>query len=294
VATCFYLPFVMYVHAVLEFWRLGLANLSDRMYFHKTELSTMTAAWLLPIVAPIVAAASGGIVAEVLPNPQYALWTIIVSYILWGTGVPLAMAVLVIYFQRLTVYKLPPREVIVSVFLPLGPLGQGGFGVMQLGSVAQKIFPTTHTLPAAAGEAGRILYVMGWLMAIIMWGFGLVWLFFALASITRSRFPFNMGWWGFTFPLGVFTVSTTTIGKELPSRFFDVLGTVSTATCVQFLLLTLFQIFSVFVILLWILVAFRTATKAFFGQLIFAPCLKDLEGKEKEGETHFAEKKRFA
>lgn len=56
---------------------------------------------------------------------QHALWTLTVSYILWGTGVPLAMFTLVLYFQRLTVYKLPPREVIVSVFLPLGPLGQG-------------------------------------------------------------------------------------------------------------------------------------------------------------------------
>ena len=186
----------------------------------------MTAAWLLPIVATVVAAASGGIVAEVLPNPHHALWTVITSYILWGTGVPLAMVVLVIYFQRLTVHKLPPREVIVSVFLPLGPLGQGGFGIMQLGKVALKIFPETRTLDTAAGKAGEILYVVGWLMALIMWGFGIVWLFFALASISRSKFPFNMGWWGFTFPLGVFTVSTTTLGKEIPSTFFDVLGTV--------------------------------------------------------------------
>jgi tellurite resistance protein TehA-like permease len=196
------------------------------MYFHKTELSTMTAAWLLPIVAPIVAAASGGIVAEVLPDPQHALWTVVVSYVLWGTGFPLAMAVLVIYFQRLTVHKLPPREVIVSVFLPLGPFGQGGFGVMQLGKAALQAFPKTNTLNNVTGNAGDVLYVVGWLMALIMWGFGLVWLFFALASISRSKFPFNMGWWGFTFPMGVFTVSTTTIGKEMPSKFFEVLGTV--------------------------------------------------------------------
>lgn len=199
------------------------------MYVHKTDLSGMTAAWLLPIVAPIVAAASGGVVAESLPNPQHVLWTVIVSYVLWGTGVPLAMVVLVVYFQRLTMHKLPPREVIVSVFLPLGPLGQGGFALMQLGKVALTTFPVTDTLVVPSGHAGEILYVVGWMMALIMWGFGLVWLFFALASITRSRFPFNMGWWGFTFPLGVFTVSTTTLGKELPSRFFSVLGTVSTS-----------------------------------------------------------------
>ncbi len=40
----------------------------------------MTAAWLLPIVPTIVASASGGIVAEVLPNPQHALITVITSY----------------------------------------------------------------------------------------------------------------------------------------------------------------------------------------------------------------------
>ena len=188
----------------------------------------MTAAWLLPIVAPIVAAATGGIVAEVLPNPQHALWTIIVSYILWGTGVPLAMTVLVIYFHRLTVHKLPPREVIVSVFLPLGPLGQGGFGIMQLGKVALQTFPKTSTLQVATANAGDILYVVGWLMALIMWGFGIVWLFFAIASISRSKFPFNMGWWGFTFPLGVFATATATLGKETPSTFFSVLGTVRT------------------------------------------------------------------
>lgn len=76
----------------------------------------------------MVAAASGAIVADVLPDPQHALWTIIVSYVLWGIGIPLAMMVMVIYFHRLTVYKLPPKEVIVSIFLPMGPLGQGSFG----------------------------------------------------------------------------------------------------------------------------------------------------------------------
>ena len=199
----------------------------NRMFVHRdTQLSTMTAAWLLPIVATIVASATGGIISEHLPNPQYALWTLIVSYFLWGTGVPLAMIVLVIYFQRLTVYKLPSREVIVSVFLPLGPLGQGGFAIMQMGKVALKVFPKTHTLSVPSGGAGEILYITGWLIAIIMWGFGVVWLFFAIASISSTKFPFNIGWWGFTFPLGVFTVATTTIGKELPSTFFSVLGTV--------------------------------------------------------------------
>lgn len=95
---------------------------------NERPLSSMTAVWLLPIVSCIVAASSGAIVAEILPNAQYALWTIIASYVLWGIGLPLALMVMVIYLQRLTLHKLPPKAVIVSVFLPLGPLGQGGYG----------------------------------------------------------------------------------------------------------------------------------------------------------------------
>ena len=88
----------------------------------------MTAAWLLPIVSCVVAAASGSIVADVLPDAQLALATILASYILWGIGVPLAIMVICIYLQRLMFYKLPPKGMLVSVFLPLGPLGQGSFG----------------------------------------------------------------------------------------------------------------------------------------------------------------------
>lgn len=105
------------------------ADIEYSMAHHKqSELSTMTAVWLLPVVTCVVAASSGAIVADVLPNPQHALWTIIVSYILWGIGLPLALMIMVIYFMRLTLHKLPPKAVIVSVFLPLGPMGQGGFG----------------------------------------------------------------------------------------------------------------------------------------------------------------------
>jgi tellurite resistance protein TehA-like permease len=247
------------------------------MSLHNSNLASMTAAWLLPVVSTIVASATGGIVAEVLPNPDHALWTLIASYILWGTGVPLAMTILVVYFTRLTLHHLPPREVIVSVFLPLGPLGQGGFAVMQLGKVANELFPKTGTLLGLS--SGETLYNVGFLMAIIMWGYGIVWLFFALASISRSKFPFNMGWWGFTFPLGVFAVSTDTFGKELPSTFFSVLGTVCWPSSIYATLsLTLvMKIISLTVVILWFVVAVGTLKKAITGEIFFAPCLGDLK-----------------
>lgn len=101
----------------------------------------MTAVYLLPIVSCIVASATGALISQILPDPSHALLTLVTSYVLWGIGVPLAMVMLVIYFHRLLHHKLPPREVIVSVFLPLGPLGQGGFGIMQMGKAAVEILP---------------------------------------------------------------------------------------------------------------------------------------------------------
>ncbi|KAL5358893.1 sulfite efflux pump SSU1 [Aspergillus floccosus] len=228
------------------------------------QLSSMTAVWLLPIVSCIVAGSSGGIVAGVLTNPQHALWTVLVSYVLWGMGLPLALMVMVIYLQRLTLHKIPPKAVIVSVFLPLGPLGQSGFGILRLGKVAREVFPQTDTLDA---EAGAIFYTVGFLSALILWSFGLVWLFFALASIVRSKtFPFNIGWWGFTFPLGVFATCTCEMGRELPSQFFRILGTMV----------------SLCVVVLWGVVSVGTLKGVVSGRMFYAPCLAELGERERE------------
>ncbi|RSL66055.1 hypothetical protein CEP51_012880 [Fusarium floridanum] len=220
-------------------------------------LSSMNASWLLPIVADIVASATGAIVANVLPNEQHALWTVIISYILWGTGVSTAMLILAMYYSRLMFHDVPPKEMVVSSFIPLGPLGQGAAGIQLLGQVSLKIFKRNNFIPAVL-TAGQIFYVAGILIALVMWGFGLMWLFFALAALyRRRRFPFNLNWWAFTFPLGVYTVATTTLAQELPSVFFKVLGT----------------ILSVIETMLWIMVAVGTVRYSLNRRLFQSPAL---------------------
>jgi hypothetical protein len=76
-----------------------------------------------------------------------------------------------------------------------------------------------------------------------------------------KQVSFNMGWWGFTFPIGVFAVSTCTLAKDIPSLFFKVLGT----------------IFSVAVILLWLVVALATLRGVIAGSIFFAPCVSQYE-----------------
>lgn len=87
----------------------------------------MTALWLIPIASIVIVASCGGIVANVLQNPQHRLWTLIISYAFWGIGMPMSWIILTIYFLRLTVHEPLPREAIVSALLPVGPLGVGSF-----------------------------------------------------------------------------------------------------------------------------------------------------------------------
>jgi len=138
---------------------------------------------------------------------------------------------------------------------------------MNLGKVAMALFPITKTLtlsPTSTINSGDILYLLGWASATIMWGFALFFLSLALLSITRAKFPFNMGWLGFTIPLGVFTSSTVQMGLELPSEFFRVLG----------------SIFTVAVGALWVVVAGGTILRVWTGEIFVAPCLKDLAERE--------------
>lgn len=96
--------------------------------------------------------------------------------------------------------------------------------IQKLGQVSQNIFPKTDILRPGTGD---VFEMLGFFIGLLLWAFGLLWLFFAVASIIRTRkFPFNLGWWAFTFPLGVYATSTCQLGREMPSRFFRVLGTV--------------------------------------------------------------------
>jgi tellurite resistance protein TehA-like permease len=51
----------------------------------------------------------------------------------------------------------------------------------------------------------------------VLWGYGVWWLLFAM--------PFNLGWRGFTFPLGVYAVATLTLARQTHLDFLLAIGT---------------------------------------------------------------------
>ncbi|MCU4482496.1 TDT family transporter [Acinetobacter ursingii] len=219
-------------------------------------LPSMTAMWLLPIVAAEVAASSGGLILNVapdLPNAVTILWS---SYILWGMSVLPAFLVLAILVLRLALHQIPPKELAISSWLSIGPIGTGALAMLLLGQAAPQVLQQ-HNLYML----GPFLQHSGLFIALVFVGVGIWWLgiaIFASLHHLRQGIPFNLGWWGLTFPLGVFILALQQLALQLQWSSLTVI--------VHGLMMLLLG--------LWVLVTLKTIRGAYTGQLFFSPCLQ--------------------
>ena len=220
------------------------------------RLERMTGVWLLPIVPAEVAASSAGLLANHLPLTQ-AAHLVVAGYVLWGMSVPLALGILTLLYLRLALHKLPPQDMAVSTWLSLGPLGTGALALQTLGVAAERALAGTVLAPLTA--LAEPLGVVG---ALVLWGFGLWWLLTAaFLTLVQARrgLPFNLGWWGFTFPVGVFIAATYALGTHTGMGAFTVLAAALTSALLG----------------IWLVVAARSLHGLWHGHLVHAPCLAD-------------------
>ncbi|KIQ57103.1 MULTISPECIES: TDT family transporter [Pseudomonas] len=222
------------------------------------RIDQMTAVWLLPVVAAEVAAASGGLLAPHLADAHAQLIMLITSYVLWAFSLPVAFSILTILLLRMALHKLPHENMAASSWLALGPIGTGALGMLLLGGEAPLIF-AANGLPGV----GEIAAGLGLVAGITLWGLGFWWMLMALlitARYLREGIPFNLGWWGFTFPLGVYALTTLKLADLLGLGFFDVFGSVLV----------------VLLALMWLIVGRRTVMGAWHGELFVSPCIAGL------------------
>jgi C4-dicarboxylate transporter/malic acid transport protein len=255
------------IHVAEVLWWLDVAMslacgvLIPYMMFTRQEhsIDQMTAVWLLPVVAAEVAAASGGLLAPHLADAHSQLVVLVTSYVLWAFSLPVAFSILTILLLRMALHKLPHENMAASSWLALGPIGTGALGMLLLGADAPAIF-AANGLPGI----GEIAEGLGLVAGITLWGFGLWWMLIALlitVRYLRAGIPFNLGWWGFTFPLGVYSLTTLKLASTLNLTFFSVFG------CVLVAMLAV----------MWLIVAKRTVQGAWKGELFVSPCIAGLK-----------------
>ncbi|CAE6448168.1 unnamed protein product [Rhizoctonia solani] len=246
---------------------------------HSNRPETVTAALLLPVVPTITIAATGATLGNLLVGkyPGYVFHMWIASYIACGIGTSLALMILALYLQRLAFHHLPATDMIVTVFLPLGPTGQSGVALCNLGRLAVSLQPYFHSRPGLEALALAVhgVYALGIVGALCLMGLGLwYWAVAVLAFGSRMRGgevkpEFNMGWWGFTFPLASLTLCVLALGAELHLTFLKVLGTIMVGI----------------VIALWVLVACKTIQGVVSGNAFQAPCLAGWSPKREEDDA---------
>ena len=193
--------------------------------------------WLMPVVPPMVSAATGALLIPYAAAGQPRLTLLLACYAMFGISLVASLIIISHIWFRLVQYKVGAAAMVPTLWIVLGPLGQSVTAAGNLGREAAHVLPA----PYAAGAG-----VFALLYGVPVWGFAMMWLALAAAITLRTMrdgMPFTLTWWSFTFPVG--TCVTGTIA--LAERSHD--------TSLQDISVALY----VLLLAAWLVVAVRTA-----------------------------------
>jgi C4-dicarboxylate transporter/malic acid transport protein len=183
---------------------------------HQLSAQATYGNWLLPVVPPLLASLPGALLA-----PHWPLaWRgslLALSYGLWGLGISLAAIIIVLFYARLAYHKVPEGALVTTLWIVVGPLGQSVASLNALGNAAGSVWP----MLAPALRAAGLVY------GLPVWGFGMYWLGLAILltlRAARTHLPFALGWWAFTFPVGVLTTGTDALYARTGAALYAGVG----------------------------------------------------------------------
>ncbi|MCX4530425.1 C4-dicarboxylate ABC transporter [Streptomyces sp. NBC_00841] len=197
---------------------LGLATACTVPYLmvtrHRFAPDAAFGGWLMPVVPPMVSAATGALLVPHTPAGQLRLALLLGCYAMLGLGLVAALLGLALIYGRLVHHDAPTGAVVPTVWIGLGALGQS---VTVLGALAA-VAPSALPAPYARGTA-----VFALLGGVALWGFAMLWLALATgltARTIRAGLPFAPTWWSFIFPVGACVTATATLAARTGSELF--------------------------------------------------------------------------
>jgi len=253
-------PAVIGAHAALAvdavLWPLGtLGGLASSLavpYLMFTRLRAAPDAafggWLMPVVPPMVSAATGALLIPHLPAGQLRLSLLLACYAMFGISLVASVLVITQLWQRLVRHSIGPAAMVPTLWIVLGPLGQSITAASLLGAAARLALPPPY---------GPAFQALGLVYGVPVWGFAVLWAALATAitvRAARAHLPFSLTWWSFTFPVG--TLVTGTAGLALHTGA----GVFRWAATGLYLVL----------VAAWVLVSVRTVAGTWRGTLLRA------------------------
>ncbi|CCE64681.1 hypothetical protein TPHA_0I01770 [Tetrapisispora phaffii CBS 4417] len=198
----------------------------------------------LSVIPIVVVAASGGLLAgsklflETV-NRNNQLLIIVITLLLWTHVFTFVIVVLALFYLNLYINKLPPANAVFSLFIVLGPLGMGGFGILLITKNIQTYVNIHYPLSA---QSQVTLTLEDVTKIAVPWAFRIVGLVFSLLELTTGFFftiisvlsvlsyirisnkanrstivplyQYHKGWWTLAFPCGSMALGVKEIYEQ--------------------------------------------------------------------------------
>jgi C4-dicarboxylate transporter/malic acid transport protein len=215
---------------------------------HSVEPDAAFGGWLMPVVPPMVSAATGALLIGHM-QPGAGQQTMFYGcYAMFGLSLVASLIIIAMIWNRLTYYGTSGTARVPTLWIVLGPLGQSITAAGLLGTVA-----ALAVGPSIAAGMNVLAVVYG----VPVWGFAVLWISLATSLTVRTLrrgMPFALTWWSLTFPVGTFVTGTTQLAVHTGLPAFRIAAAVS----------------YIGLLATWILVAVRTARGSLRGNLFQA------------------------
>jgi C4-dicarboxylate transporter/malic acid transport protein len=168
--------------------------------------------WLMPVVPPMVSAATGAALVPYAPAGQLRLTLLLCCYAMFGISLLASLIIITHIWGRLVHHKIGLAGMVPTLWIVLGPLGQSITAANGLGNAASTALPA----PFATGAR-----VFGFLYGVPVWGFAMMWLALVVTTTLHTArtvsMPFSLTWWSFTFPVGTCVTGTSLLAAATGS-----------------------------------------------------------------------------
>ena len=215
---------------------------------HEVRPDSAFGGWLMPVVPPMVSAATGTLLLPHLPVGEARTTLLAGCYAMFGLTLIASLVMITLIWNRLVQHKVGAAGAVPTLWIVLGPLGQSLTAAHNLGEAAPTLLPAPY---------GTAFHALGLVYGLPVWGFAMLWGALALAvtiRTARTGLPFSLTWWSFTFPVG--TVVTGTSGLAAATGLHLFVGAA--------------VLFYVVLVAAWLVVAVRTARGVYRGALLRA------------------------
>jgi C4-dicarboxylate transporter/malic acid transport protein len=209
---------------------LGLATAVTVPYLlftrHEVAGDSAFGGWLMPVVPPMVSAATGALLIPYAPAGQARLDLLLGCYAMFGLSLIASLLVIVQIWSKLTTHSVGAAAAVPTLWIVLGPLGQSITAANLLGANAHL---------AVNAELARALELVAVIYSVPTLGFALLWAALATAITVRTarhRLPFSLTWWSFTFPIGTCVTGMSGLALHTGSTAIAVLAVVAYAVLV--------------------------------------------------------------